>query len=68
MSILLSLTSLTWDAIVSLEPGQAWVSLLHSGWLTEPGREPLVDPFKGLLSPMFWLGLESHVASRPRGI
>ena len=65
---LLSPTSLTWDAIMSLEPGQAWVSLLHWGWLTEPGRVPLVDPLKGLLSPMFWLGPESSVVSRPQGI
>ena len=29
---------------------------------------PLPSPFKGLLSPMFWLGPESRVASRPQGI
>ena len=37
-------------------PGQAWVPLLNWGWLTQPGRVPLVDPFKDLLSPPFWLG------------
>lgn len=59
---------LTRDAIMSLEPGQAWVSLLHWGWLTEPGRVPLGWPFKGLHSPIFWMGPESCVASRPQGI
>lgn len=49
-------------------PGQAWVPLLNWGWLTQPGRVPLVDPFKDLLSPPFWLGPESCVASRPQGI
>ena len=68
MPTLLSPTSLTWDAIMSLEPGQAWVPLLNWGWLTQPGRVPLVDPFKDLLSPPFWLGPESCVASRPQGI
>ena len=36
------------------------------GW--QSGGVPLVDPFKGLVSPTFWLGPESHVASRPQGI
>ena len=44
------------------------VPLLNWGWLTQPGRVPLVDPFKDLLSPTFWLGPESCVASRPQGI
>ena len=52
----------------SLEPGQASVPLGNRGWLTQPGRVPLVDPLKGLLSPMFWLGPESRVVSRPQGI
>ena len=49
MPPLLSPPSLTWDAITSLKPGQAWVPLLNWGWLTQPGRVPSVDPFKGLL-------------------
>ena len=66
--IFFSPTSLTWDAITSLEPGQAWVPLLNWGWRTQPGRVPLFGPSQGLLSPTFWLGPESHVASRPQGI
>ena len=65
---LLSYLCPPWLGMISLEPGRAWVSLLNWGWLTQSGRVPLVDPFKGLLSPTFWLAPESHVASRPQGI
>ena len=41
----LCLTSLTWDTIVSLEPGQASVPLVNRGWLTQPGRVPFIEPF-----------------------
>ena len=63
---LLSPTSLTWDAIMSLEPGQAWVPLLNwGGWHSLVGCPWLTLL---ILFPKFWLGPESRVASRPQGI
>ena len=55
---------LTWGAISSLEP---WAPLLSWGWPTQPRRVRSADPFKGLLSPRFWLGPESRVASGLEG-
>ena len=38
-------TSMTWDAIPSLEAEQAWVPLwTGEGW-TQPGMVPFVEPF-----------------------
>ena len=67
---LLSYLRPPWLGLLSrpLEPGQASVPLVNRGWLTQPGRVPLVDPFKGLLSPMFWLGPGYRVVPRPQGI
>ena len=40
-----SSTSLTWDAIPSLEAEEAWAPLRLWGWLTQPGTVPFVEPY-----------------------
>ena len=57
MSILLPPTSLTWAAVPSLEPEQAWVPLLNwMGW-RQLDRVPLIE---ASLKPVWsgWLGCE----------
>ena len=57
MSILLPPTSLTWAAVLSLEPEQAWVPLLYwMGW-RQLDRVPLIE---ASLKPVWsgWLGCE----------
>ena len=59
---LLSPTSLTWNAIMSLEPWQAWVPLLNwGGWHSLAGCPWLTLL---ILFPKFWLGPESQMAPR----
>ena len=62
-------TSLTWDAIPSLEAEQAGVPFPDWGGVDTAWHSALCwTIFKGPLSATFWLGPESHMVWRPPGI